>query len=88
MGGAAPPTTIAVGATIGFRLIVTWVALVSADGVNFPHLVARHPSTLQLPGRVGRRYYLSLAADGYPAHAVASQTGNRAFYVFGPLSPR
>ncbi len=83
------PLTIAVGATIGFRLIVTWVALVSADGVNFPHIVARHPSTLaNILAQWDDGYYLSLAAHGYPAHAVgAAQTGNRAFYAFGPLYP-
>ena len=83
------PLTIAVGATIGFRLIVTWVALVSADGVNFPHIVARHPSTLaNILAQWDAGYYLSLAAHGYPAHAVgAVQTGNRAFYAFGPLYP-
>ena len=77
------------GATIGFRLIVTWVALVSADGVNFPHIVARHPSTLaNVLAQWDVGYYLTLAAHGYPAHAVgAAQTGNRAFYAFGPLYP-
>jgi hypothetical protein len=83
------PLTIAVGATVGFRLIVTWIALVSADGVNFPHVVARHPSTLaDILAQWDVGYYLTLAAHGYPGHAVgAAQTGNRAFYAFGPLYP-
>ena len=83
------PLTIAVGATIGFRLIVTWVALVSADGVNFPHIVARHPPRLaNVLAQWDVGYYLTLAAHGYPAHAVgAAQTGNRAFYAFGPPTP-
>ena len=83
------PLTIAVGATIGFRLIVTWIALVSADGVNFPHIVARHPSELaNILAQWDVGYYLTVAAHGYPGHAVgAAQTGNRAFYAFGPLYP-
>jgi hypothetical protein len=84
------PLTIAVGATIGFRLIVTWIALVSADGVQFPHVVARHPGVLtQILAQWDAGYYLSLAAHGYPGHAAAAtvQTGNRAFYAFGPLYP-
>jgi hypothetical protein len=80
---------IAVGATVLFRLIVTWIALVSADGVNFPHIVARHPSTLtSILAKWDAGYYLYLAQHGYPAHvAGAAQVGNRAFYAFGPLYP-
>lgn len=84
------PLTIAVGATVGFRLIVTWIALVSADGVQFPHIVARHPGVLtQILTQWDAGYYLSLAAHGYPGHVAAAsvQTGNRAFYAFGPLYP-
>lgn len=84
------PLTIAVGATIGFRLVVTWIALVSADGVRFPHVVARHPGVLtQILAQWDSGYYLTVAAHGYPAHAVAAtvQTGDRAFYAFGPLYP-
>ncbi len=84
------PLTIAIGATIGFRLIVTWIALVSADGVQFPHIVARHPGVLtQILAQWDAGYYLSLAAHSYPAHAGAAsvQTNNRAFYAFGPLYP-
>ncbi|HTU37870.1 MAG TPA: glycosyltransferase family 39 protein [Acidimicrobiales bacterium] len=84
------PLTIAISATLGFRLIVTWIALVSANGVQFPHLVARHPGVLtQILAQWDAGYYLTLAAHGYPAHAAAAsaQTGNRAFYAFGPLYP-
>ncbi len=84
------PLTIAVWATVGFRLVVTWIALVSADGVNFPHVVARHPSVLtQVLAQWDSGYYLSIAAHGYPAHSAvaAVQTGHRAFYAFGPLYP-
>ncbi len=83
------PLTIAVGATVLFRLVVTWIALVSADGVNFPHVVARHPSVLTgILAKWDVGYYLTLAAHGYPAHAAGTaQTANRAFYAFGPLYP-
>lgn len=84
------PLTIAVVATVGFRLIVTWIALVSADGVNFPHVVARRPEVLtQILAQWDTGYYLTLAQHGYPAHAAgaAAQTGQRAFYAFGPLYP-
>jgi hypothetical protein len=84
------PLTIAVGATLGFRLVVTWVALVSAEGVNFPHVVARHPSALtQILAQWDTGYYLTIAAHGYPGHSAvaAIQDGHRAFYAFGPLYP-
>ena len=77
------------GGAVGFRLIVTWIALVSGDGVNFPHVVARHPSALtSILYQWDGGFYLSLAAHGYPAHAAAgAQTTSRAFYAFGPLYP-
>lgn len=84
------PLTVAVAATIGFRLVVTWVALVSAHGVKFPHVVARHPSVLtQVLAQWDAGYYLSIAAHGYPAQAgpAAVQSAHRAFYAFGPLYP-
>jgi hypothetical protein len=84
------PLTIAVAATIGFRLIVSWIALVSADGVRFPHAVARHPGLLtQILAQWDTGYYLTVAQHGYPAHAAAAsvQSGHRAFYAFGPLYP-
>jgi hypothetical protein len=84
------PLTIAVSATVGFRLIVTWIALVSADGVTFPHVVARHPGVLtQILARWDAGYYVTVAQHGYPAHATAAsvQTGHLAFYAFGPLYP-
>ncbi len=83
------PLTIAVGATVGFRLVVTWVALVSSDGVNFPHVVARHPSALTgILYQWDGGFYLSLAAHGYPADATgAAVATSRAFYAFGPLYP-
>ncbi|HVT42248.1 MAG TPA: glycosyltransferase family 39 protein [Acidimicrobiales bacterium] len=84
------PLTIAVGATVLFRLIVTWIALVSADGVKFPHVVARHPGVLtQILAQWDTGYYLTIAQHGYPGHAAAAsvQTGHRAFYAFGPLYP-
>ena len=71
------PLTIGVGGAVGFRLIVTWIALVSGDGVVFPHIVARHPSTLtSILAKWDGGYYLSLAAHGYPGHAAtaAAQT--------------
>jgi len=79
-----------VGGAIGFRLIVTWIALVSGDGVTFPHIVARHPSTLtSILAKWDAGYYLSLAAHGFPGHSAtpAAQTGSRAYYAFGPLYP-
>ena len=81
------PLTIGLGGAIGFRLVVTWIALVSGDGVNFPHVVARHPSALtNILDQWDGGYYLSIAAHGYPAHAAgAAQTADRAFYAFGPL---
>jgi hypothetical protein len=83
------PVTIGLGGAIGFRLIVTWIALVSGDGVNFPHVVARHPSALSsILYQWDGGYYLSIASHGYPAHAVgAAHTTARAFYAFGPLYP-
>jgi len=84
------PVTIAVGATIGFRLVVTWVALVSEYTVSFPHLVARHPSVLwDVLAKWDGGYYLSLAAHGYPAHSAAAAANHAglAFYAFGPLYP-
>ncbi len=84
------PVTIAVGATIGFRLVVTWVALVSEYTVSFPHLVARHPSVLwEVLAKWDGGYYLSLAAHGYPAHAASAAANHAglAFYAFGPLYP-
>ncbi len=84
------PLTIAVSATVGFRLIVTWIALVSADGVQFPHVVARHPGVLtQILAQWDAGYYVTVAQHGYPAHATAAsaQTGHLAFYAFGPLYP-
>lgn len=84
------PLTIAVSATIGFRLIVSWIALVSADGVKFPHVVARHPGVLmQILAQWDTGYYLTLAQHGYPGQSAAAsvQSGHRAFYAFGPLYP-
>ena len=84
------PITIAIGGAIGFRLIVTWIALVSGDGITFPHIVARHPSALtDILAKWDAGYYLSLAAHGYPGHAAApaTQTANLAYYAFGPLYP-
>ncbi len=84
------PLTIGVGGAIGFRLIVTWIALVSGDGVVFPHIVARQPSTLtSILAKWDGGYYLSLAAHGYPGHvaAAAAQSSRRAYYAFGPLYP-
>jgi hypothetical protein len=83
------PVTIGVGGAIGFRLIVTWIALVSRDGVNFPHVVARHPSTLSsILAQWDVGFYVTIATHGYPAHATgAAQTTARAFYAFGPLYP-
>ncbi len=84
------PVTIAVGATIGFRLIVTWVALVSEYTVSFPHLVARHPSVLwDVLDKWDGGYYIALAAHGYPAHTTvaAANHAGLAFYAFGPLYP-
>jgi hypothetical protein len=84
------PITIAIGGAVGFRLIVTWIALVSGDGVTFPHIVARHPSTLtSILAKWDAGYYLSLAAHGFPGHAAApaAQTASRAYYAFGPLYP-
>jgi hypothetical protein len=83
------PVTIGLGGAIGFRLIVTWIALVSRDGVNFPHVVARHPSALSsILAQWDVGFYLTIATHGYPAHAAgAAQTTGRAFYAFGPLYP-
>jgi hypothetical protein len=83
------PVIIAVGATVGFRLIVTWVALVSEYTVSFPHFVARHPSVLwDVLYKWDGGYYIALAAHGYPGHttAAADHVG-LAFYAFGPLYP-
>jgi hypothetical protein len=84
------PVLLAVTATVGFRLVVTWIALVSADGVDFPHVVARHPGVLtQVLAQWDAGYYLGLAAHGYPAHAASAavQHAHLAFYAFGPLYP-
>ena len=84
------PLIIGVGGTILFRLIVTWIALVSVYGVNFPHVVARHPSVLtQILAQWDAGYYLTVAQHGYPGHATlaTTQTAHRAFYAFGPLYP-
>jgi hypothetical protein len=84
------PVVLAVSATIGFRLVVTWIALVSADGVKFPHVVARHPGVLtQILAQWDTGYYLTLAQHGYPGQTAAAsvQTAHRAFYAFGPLYP-
>lgn len=84
------PLTIAAAGTVVFRLIVSWIALYSADGAPFPHLVARHPGLLTgILYKWDGGYYLSTASHGYPAQsAVATlQNSNRAFYAFGPLYP-
>ena len=84
------PLALAVFATIGFRLIVAWVALVSQYTVSFPHEVARHPSVLWgVLGKWDTGYYLSIAAHGYPAHttSAAANHAGLAFYAFGPLYP-
>ncbi len=85
------PLAVAVGATLGFRLVVTWIALVSADGVGFPHVVARHPRVLaDILFQWDGSFYMTLAAHGYPAHAAlahASQVNPRSYYAFGPLYP-
>jgi hypothetical protein len=84
------PLTVAVAATLGFRLVVGWIALVSADGVNFPHVVARHPAVLtQILAQWDAGYYLALGTHGYPAHvaAPAAQHAHLASYAFGPLYP-
>ena len=84
------PLLIAVLGTLGFRLIVTWVALVSADGVVFPHLVARHPGILSnILNQWDGGYYIIPAEHGYPLHSAvhAVEISHRSFYAFGPLYP-
>ena len=84
------PLTIAAAGTVVFRLIVSWIALYSADGAQFPHQVARHPGLLTgILNQWDGGYYLTSASHGYPAHsAIATlQNSNRAFYAFGPLYP-
>jgi hypothetical protein len=77
------PLAVAVGTTIVLRLVTEWVALVSQFGVQFPHLVARHPSLLvQVWAHWDTGYYLGIAQHGYtgagaPANGIA----------FAPLYP-
>ena len=57
---------------------------------NFPHVVARHPGVLtQILAQWDAGYYLTLARTATRAtpRAATVQTGNRAFYAFGPLYP-
>ena len=84
------PLAIAAAGTVVFRLIVTWIALYSAHGAQFPHQVARHPATLTgILYQWDGPYYLISASQGYPGHSAiaALQNSNRAFYAFGPLYP-
>ena len=69
---------------------MTWIALVSAYGVQLPPRRGAPPSVLtQILAQWDAGYYLTVAQHGYPGHAAlaATQTGHRAFYAFGPLYP-
>jgi hypothetical protein len=80
---------VAVAATAVLRVVATVVALVSADGVAFPHLVAAHPSVLvDVWSHWDTGYYLTIAEHGYPAATAAGHHGVvSAFAAFGPAYP-
>ncbi len=84
------PFLIALGVTVGLRVVSELVALVSAYGVAFPHVVAHDPHTLiEVWNQWDTGFYLSIAAHGYPAARLtgAHAAGNPLFIAFGPLYP-
>ncbi len=78
---------VAVGATVGLRLITEWIGLVGQYGTQFPHVVARRPSVLvDVWARWDVGYYLSIAQHGYPGRTIAP--GQAAYSMaFAPLYP-
>lgn len=78
---------VAVGCTAGLRVLSDLVALVSAYGSGFPHVVAKSPGVLvDIWGRWDTGYYLSIAAHGYAGrggHGGALPST----IAFGPLYP-
>ena len=81
---AQRPLLVAVSVTIFLRVGTTLVALVSAYGVVFPHVVARHPGVLaSVWDQWDTQFYSTIAQHGY----VASTGPLRALAVFGPAYP-
>jgi hypothetical protein len=81
---------VAVAVTATLRVVTTVVALVSAYGVSFPHLVAQHPSILaDVWSHWDTGYYLTIAQHGYPSgHALHQPAGSvPTFAAFGPGYP-
>jgi hypothetical protein len=78
------PLMVAVSVTVVLRVGTTLVALVSAYGVVFPHVVARHPGVLAgVWDQWDTQFYSTIAQHGY----VASRGPLRALAVFGPAYP-
>lgn len=84
------PLLVATGCVLVLRTITTVVALVSAYGINFPHVVAHHPGDLvNVWAHWDTGYYVTIALHGYPALAAAH--GHAAVLpreiAFGPAFP-
>ncbi len=81
------PIAVASGGTVMLRVIAELIALVSAYGTSFPHLVARRPALLvDVFDRWDAGYYLSIAQHGYAGrHPTAGQSPNAV--AFAPLYP-
>lgn len=82
------PVVVALVGTVGFRLIVGWVSLVSAYGTKFPHVIARHPAVLtNVLSHWDALYYLTNAAHGYPSASRVPrvESARLRLYAFGPF---
>ncbi len=81
---------VAVAATAVLRVVTTVVALVSAYGVSFPHVVARNPLVLaNVWSHWDTGYYLAIAQHGYPSGSALHQHLGSVppFAAFGPAYP-
>ena len=81
---------VAVAATAVLRVVTTVVALVSAYGVSFPHVVARDPLVLaNVWSHWDTGYYLAIAQHGYPSGSALHQHLGSVppFAAFGPAYP-
>src|ERR1700683_3305226 len=68
------PVMVAVATTAVLRVVTTVVALASAYGVSFPHVVARNPLVLvNVWSHWDTGYYLTIAQHGYPSAAALHQ---------------
>ena len=81
---------MAVASVAVLRVVTTVVALVSAYGVSFPHVVAHDPLVLaNVWSHWDTGYYLTIAQHGYPSGAALHQRpgSTPSFAAFGPAYP-